>query len=293
MKNLLVLVLLVVPLCSARSLEGRESDTCIADYLKSKQLISNEYGSKNPVSSLCAVIIQVTKQKIMESIEENLEEDVRMRNESACMVKFMQEADFAERMLVIYFLENSDNQANEEVQREIKKAQKVGNEVTLTALISCEADEKVNEAFEELFKDKSSSEEELDDKEDYCIRRHILDHNLINTEHFKLVVNPKNLDTSEIDCQVLYEKSLKDAEDELVKALAEDSSEEQSENSMEDSTIEQCLLKVIRKHHFIDQMFQYDYIKEFDLTPAKKEELRVQFVKIMTELSKKSVECVI
>jgi hypothetical protein len=290
MKNLLVLVLFVVPLCSARSLEGRESDTCIADYLKSKQLIGSEYGSKNPVSSLCSVIIQLTKQRIMGNIEENLEQDERMKNESACMVKFMEKTDFAERMLVIYFLETLDNQASDEVQKEIKKAQKAGTEVTLTALISCEAGVKFNEAFEELFKDEDDND--ITDNEDYCIRKHILDHNLINTEHFKLTLNPKNLDTSDIDCQVLYQKSLKDAEDELVKALAEDSSEETDESSLDDATIE-CLLKTIRKNHFIDKMLQFDYVKEFELTPAKREELRVQFIEIMTDLSKKSIECVI
>lgn len=292
MNKLLVIVFCVLPLIDARSLQGRPTETCIADYLKSKKLIASDQGTENPVNSMCMAIVQVTKQKIMEHIEVTLESDERMKNESSCMVDLMVQSDFADRMLVIYLLETSDDAETFEVQEKIKRAQKFANEVMLDSLITCESDEKFNEAFEELFADKSSSEEEIDDREDFCIRKHVVDNNLIVSKHLKLDINPKRLDTSEINCEILYQKALKDAENELVQALSEDSSEE-DDDSLDLAKVEKCLLNVIRKENFIDQMLQFDYVKEFNLTPALKEELRSRFIKVMTKLSKRSIKCVV
>jgi hypothetical protein len=47
----------------------------------------------------------------------------------------------------------------------------------------------------------------------------------------------------------------------------------------------------VRGGNFIDQMLQFDYIKEYELTPIKKEELRREFVDVMTKLAEKSSEC--
>lgn len=290
MNKLLAIVICVVPLIHARSLEGRPTDTCVADYLKSKSLLESEHGSENPVSPLCLSIIQVTKQTIMKGVRENLEHDEKFKNDSNCAIESMRKTDFADQMLLVYFLES--NQKDQKVNEILEKTQKHVNEIILRAFIDCEAVKKFSEAFEELFEDKSSSEEEIDDKEDFCIRKHIVKNNLINMKNLKLEVNPKNIETSEIDCNVLYQKALKDAEKELVQALAENSSEE-NDDSSDVAKLEHCLLKVIRKEHFIDQMLQFDYVKEFDLNPETRGELKSHFIDVMTQLSFKSIKCVI
>lgn len=290
MKKLLVFVFCVVPLIDARSLEGRETDTCVADYLKSRKLVGNEFGSENPVNLLCSVIVQITKQRIMKNIEERIFEDENMRNETDCMIELMQRGKFADDMLVIYFYETLDIAASPKIQEKIKEAQHKGHEMTFNSFISCGAEEKFGKAFEELFNDQSSSEEETDDKEDYCIRKHVLDNNLINKNHLKLEVNPKNLDISEIDCNVLYQKALKEAEDELVKAFMDNSSEE-NDSSEENPNAAICLLEVVRKGNFIDKMLKFDYVKEFNLTPEIKSKLRIEFIDLMTKISLKTVQC--
>ena len=290
MKKLLVFVFCVVPLIDARSLEGRETDKCVADYLKSRKLISSEFGSENPVNLLCSVVVQTTQQRIMKNVEEIIFEDENMRNETDCMIELMQQGKFADDMLVIYFYETLDIAASPKIQDKIKEAQRKGNEITINSFISCGAEEKFGKSFEELFNDQSSSEEKTEDKEDYCIRKHVVDNNLINKNHLKLEVNPKNLDISEIDCNVLYQKGLKEAEDELVKVFMDNSSEE-DDNSEENPNAAVCLLKVIRKENFIDKMLKFDYIKEFTLTPEIKLKLRSEFIELMTKISLKTVKC--
>jgi hypothetical protein len=286
MNKLLAIVFCVVPL-----IQGRPTDTCFADYLKSKKLIGNEYGSENPVNSLCLAIVEATKHNVMKNIQENLEEDESYKNASSCVVDSMKKSNIADDLLVVYFLEASADAETPEVQEKTEKIQKKLNEILLDALITCDTDKKFGEVFEELF-EKSSSEEETDDKEDYCIRKHLVDNNLFSSKHLKLNVNPKNLDTSEIDCDVLYQKSLRDAENELVKTLAEDSQEEDDE-PQDTANYDKCLLEVVRKDNFIDQMLQFDYIKEYELTLASREELRVHFIELMKNLSRKAIKCMI
>lgn len=295
MKQFFVLVFCVVPLISARSFGGRETDTCIADYLKSKGLIGNEFGSTKPLNPLCEVIVEVTKSNILASVQQEILNDKDMSKESECVMESLKNSDFGNSLLLIYVYETSDNIANEEMQKKLKLAKSQVTHATFNSFMSCQADKKFTQIFDSLLNgDDSSSEEETDEKEDYCIRKHIIDNNLINKNHFKLQLNPKNLDTSAIDCNVLYQKALKDAEDELVKALLEDddSSEEQDVNKMKiDPSNVTCVLESIRKGNFIDQMLHFDYIKEYDLTPVKKEELRLEFVNVMTRLAEKSSDC--
>jgi hypothetical protein len=106
---------------------------------------------------------------------------------------------------------------------------------------------------------------------------------------YKLNPNPKNLDKSTIDCNVLYQKALKDAEDELVKALMDDDSNENT--SKIEPTEVTCLLTVVREGNYIDQMLQYDYVKEYQLDSTKKTEMREQFVKVMTKLAGDASKC--
>lgn len=292
MKRLLVLVFCVVPLINGRSTGGRETDTCIADYLKSKGLVGDEFGSAKPLNPLCSVIVEVTKTNILDSVKREIMNDKDMQKESECVMESLKNSDFGNSLLLIYVYETSDNLASEEMQKKLNLAKSQVTHATFNSFMSCQAEKKFTQVFDDLVNGDNSSEEETDEQEDYCIRKHIIDNNLINKNHLKLQLNPKNIDTAGVDCNVLYQKALKDAEDELVKALLDDdSSEESTGNTKIDPSAVSCVLNAVRKGNFIDQMLHFDYIREYDLTSAKKEELRLEFVNVMTRLAKESSEC--
>lgn len=289
MKFLLSIFLLcTVPLIDARSIGGRETDTCIADYLKSKGLVGNEFGSARPLNAFCEAIVEITKNHVMQSVYLEVTGDKDMRNEADCIMESLRKSDFGNNLLVIYVYETSDNVDAEKM----KIAQAKVTRATFESFMTCQASKKFGQIFDSILEPESSSGEETDPKEDYCIRKHIIENKLMNTERFKLKVNPQNLDTSSIDCSVLYQKALKDAEDELVQALLDnDSSEENGIESKINSADAICILNKVREGNYIDQMLHFDYIKEFNLDAAGKNELRNQFVDVMSRLAESSAKC--
>lgn len=293
--NLLIFSLLcVVPLIAARSLGGRETDTCIADYLKKAGLIESSFGSNEPLNQLCSAIVDVTKKHIMESVRLEVLSDKDMREEEVCIMKSLKQSDFGNSLLVMYVYETSENMDEVLRAEKLKAGQTRVTEATFNSFMSCQADKKFGQIFDEIVEgEDSSSAEETDAMEDHCIRKHIIDHKLIDAD-LNLQVNPKNLDVANTDCSVLYQKALKEAEDDVVKAMMDedDSSEEgEAAKTKPNPGDVTCLLDVIRKGNHIDQMLQFDYVKELNLSEARKTEMRSKFIGLMTKLAGNASKC--
>lgn len=293
MKLVLIAVLCLVPLIEGRAVGGRETDTCIADYLKSKGLIGNGYGSNRTLNPFCEVVVEVTKGHILESVQVEVSSDKEMRGELKCVMDSLKSSDFANYLLLIYVYEtNAGGEIDDATANLLKLVQAKVTRAAFDSFIKCQATKKFGEVFDAIADGEDSSQEETEASEDYCIRKHIVENNLIDSQHFQLEVNPKNLDTTTIDCNVVYRKALKDAEDELVKALLEeDSSEENEIQSTIDPTNVSCLLAVIRDGNFIDQMIHFDYVKEFNLNREARSKLRKSFIIVMTKLAENASKC--
>lgn len=292
MKSLLMFVFCFVPLIDARSLGGRETDTCIADYLKSKNLVGEEFGSNRPLNPFCSAIVEITKVQILESVMVEVMSDKEMRKEGDCIMKGLRESNFGDNLLAVYVYETSEHAHEPKTAAKLKKLQDEITRTTLNSYMACQLGNKFGELFDDILNGDDSSQEQIDPQEDYCIRKHIIEHKLIKNEHVKLQINPKHLDISNIDCNVLYQKALKDAEDELVHAMLDGDSQEDNEvKSKVEPTETNCLLDVIRSGNFIDQMLQYDYIKEFSMSATTKSQLRSEFIRVMTKLAENASKC--
>lgn len=291
--KLFLLVLCLVPLVSARSTKGRETDACIADFLKSQGLLGDEFGTDQPLSPLCSSIAQVTKNAIVNSVGARVAEDDDMRKETTCIMNSLKKSDIGNLLLVVYVYETSpDIDAAVKAEKE-KTIQSEINKATMQAFIACQAENKFGQIFDEMINEDSSSSEEEDPKEDYCTRKHVVDNKLIALEGVTLDLNPKSVDLKNIDCHLHYQKALDKAEKELVQALMdEDSSEEKGDDKSTAPLAEStCLLDVVRSGKYIDQMLQYDYIKELNLSPPKMNAMRKNFIAVMTRLAQSASQC--
>lgn len=257
--KLFVLVLCFVPLITARSTKGRETDACIADYLKSQGLLGDEFGSGRPLSSICTAIAQVTKNAIMDSVRVRVAEDNDMREQEVCIMDSLKKSNVGDLLLTVYIYESSPDMNEGEKAEKEKKLSNDISQATLQAFIACQAENKFGQLFDELLKGDSSSSEEEDPKEDFCTRKHLVDNKLIGLEGVTLDLNPKSVDLKNIDCHLHYQKALHKAETELVQALMDDddSSEEKDEDKKVSPAQSTCLLDVVRNGNYIDQMLQY------------------------------------
>lgn len=275
-----------------RSVGGRATDTCITDFLASKGLVDPELASADPPSQLCSAIVEVTKGLLLKGVREEIVKDEDMNPEIDCIMENLKNSDFSNYLLVMYVYEAAEGLSGNKKIEVMEVLHMNLTKTTFDSFINCQAVSKFGPIFDAILVDESSSEEEMDVKEDYCVRKRVADYKLIDMDQVKIEINPKNIDVSDIDCNVLYQKALKDGEDELVKSLLEDGSSEEDQDSKKlEPTNVACLIGVIREDNYIDQMLPFDYIKEMNLGTAKKKEMRDKFIKIMTKLAKDSSKC--
>lgn len=287
MKLLLTVIVSLVSLINARSFEGRGSDSCIADYLTSKHLIKGNLGSGLPPNQLCLAIVEVTKSNILNGVRDQLLSDLSMRDDTKCILNHLRKSDFGDNLLVAYVYEGQSQ--GEDKQSRLDQAEARIKKTTFDSFMVCQAEKKFSKLFDELFSE-DSTEEELEPEDDYCFRKHIKDKNLITIEGLHINLNPKNLNVSSIDCDAILPKAMRNAESELVKAITEESSsEETSDKASNDETT--CVLAVVKENKFINQMLPYDYAMEMTLSPEQKEILRGHFVALMTKVAERTSKC--
>lgn len=288
MKLLLVVIFCAVPLINAKSVKGRETSTCIADYLKSVGLIPADFGAASESSApsqLCLSIVEVTKSQILQNFRLELLTDKDMKTHADCIIGGLKKSDFANNLLIVFVLQTFEG-IDDKLQTEMSNLTETKvNRATFDAYLLCEANVKFGELFNGLV-DGSSSEEEVDPKEDYCVRKHIKDNNL---SYVDIPVNPKNVDTSNLDCTALYQKAIKEGEEELTKTLLEDDSSEEGYKITPSNA--SCLMDAVKKGNYFEKMLQFQYIKELNLDGTKKEEMRDKFVMIMTKLAEAASKC--
>ena len=293
MKLLIVLFFCIVPLVSAKSIKGRETSTCIADYLKSISLMSADLGSNNPPSLLCQAIVDVTKIQILQSVRFEIQNDIEMRSEADCIMENLKKSNFGNNLLLIYVIEASEEIDETEKSEKLNLAKTTITQDTFNSFVSCKGRTKFGEMFDSFLEPKTSSEEKTDPKEDYCIRKRIIENKLITLENVNLQMNPQNIDTSNVDCNIVYQKTFKDAEDDLVKNLLDDDSDstEEDDTIKFDPTNVACILQTLRQRAYIDHLLQFDYLKDMSLDATKRNQMRNNFIEIMTNVAQSASKC--
>lgn len=292
MKLFLIVVGVLVPLITARSFKSHETDSCIADYLTSKLLIEENLSSGDfRLNELCTTIVEVTKHNIFEGVQQQLMSDRNMREDLKCIVNHLKKSDFVDNLLVAYVYEVSAKVNERDRERHMRRAESKISKTTFDAFMVCQADLKFSKLFEDLF-EEDSTEEKLDPKADYCFRKHIVEKHLITVEGLKLELNPKDIDTS-VDCEFIFPKALREAENELVKAITEESSSNENDDKgiNEDTTTTSCVMTVVQENKFIDRMLPYDYVSEFTLEADQREAMRKNFIMVMSKLAEKTSKC--
>ena len=271
---------------NARSL-GRETDACITEYLKNASLINIDEDAigATPLSPKCEFIVEDYKEKIMNGTRKWIMSDSEMADEETCILATLKKSDYQDMILLSHVYQNPliiDDDARLE-KLEVIRTQIIRSGIK--AFITCESPRKFGEIFDDFFGDDTNESDDDFSSEDFCIRKRINENKLIAIHDVHLEANPKNLDASTIDCEALIQKSVKEAEGDLLKML-------QGDDPSEIEAIETtCLLKIVREGNYLDQLIQFDYVRELKLSETMKNDMRDKFVKIMTRLAKSSTKC--
>jgi hypothetical protein len=292
---MMLVILLFAAVIAAVKSAPTGNDHCIENYLKQKELLSSEFGNDDEVTPTCESIVESIKESILKQLQDAFNEEEDMKNQTACMIESMQATTYVDEMLLLYVYEK-DNEAATNDEKEEMKAEIMHNAhvFTIHALLKCKSSEMFGELFDSIFEEDSSSSEEddLTDSEDYCVRKHVIENNLIDTAKYQLDENPKKINVSELDCSAIYKSVVEKIETKIIDEVPVLGSEESSESKDDVDSDSECLLQVIRTGEFVDKLTPFEFLKEFSMTDEQKGEEKQKFIDIMSEMTEKfATEC--
>lgn len=290
----------IILLCFAPLIVGQSPDTtrtCIVDFLKNKGYIQHKQKLTKTLSSDCLNIIESKKSASIEKLREDLSSTNAYKNNSECIIESLKETELFDKS-VVRFVDVLTSPILSDRKITAMKANldiETSNKVS-RAHISCNADklstqeieDAINDDFKKFFTGDKNIQNDIDQFEDYCVRKHMLDKNLITFNRDKLNVNPKNLDTSTIDCTSIYPTAVKKLEEKTKKNIRKELKDSEQNEPL---NWIRCLMDKLRKEKYFDKNLQYEYAKELNMTEEQKEKLRVQFLFISKEFLRTYIAC--
>jgi hypothetical protein len=103
-------------------------------------------------------------------------------------------------------------------------------------------------------------------------------------------VNPKSLNTTEIDCEKLYAEEVAYGETLMVNIMYV-FGDDNADQLTKFKDYSNCLKKVFRENNFIEKLFAFDFLGEKEHSPLEKDKLRLEYVAIHVRLSHEVMTC--
>ena len=195
-------------------------------------------------------------------VKKKLDEKEELRNSSECIVDRLKEVNFVDYAFKVQMLsEENDEDTDGERIEEMTAAMQKFIELSGNAIIDCHFSDQFGAIFDSIMTNESQEDEELSVEDDYCVRKHIIEHKLIDTTKYKLDVNPKNLDVSSIDCEELYNNLVIKIKDQMVAGMKEIDIDDSSSTNISDK----CVLNIVDSYDYVNKLEYFDYLKEFEL----------------------------
>lgn len=255
----------------------RNKPSCIADYLKKSGQLESDYPSTydGPKES-CDFMVGVVEGIFYDSVRENIDEIHKSTNYESCIMANLKKSRALEYVLKLEVYQDATHLSNEE---KVAKVNEMGRgtveEITISA-VKCQLKESYGEMFDNILNVEDSSEEtEDDDKDEYCVKKYVVDNQIIDAK-YTVILNRKNIDVSEISCDPIVRKFLKTLEDEFTQGLLE------NDSITPEYSI--CAKNKMLDNKAFDKIIALFILKDLALTDQQKNEERQVFVELMTKV---------
>lgn len=129
--------------------------------------------------------------------------------------------------------------------------------------------------FGEMFDDDKNSSDNLELYEQYCIRKFVIDNDLIDLSIYNVTLNPTNLNVTGIECESMIENGFELGLTTALHGKHYQLTPEQKE----------CIGDKLRHKKFYKQMLRTMVIKELQLTEEQAAIERPKFIRFMVDLT--------
>lgn len=256
---------------------------CYIKHLKSVNKLNQkmqEISASNEIEDCDHFVASMRKEMVKETVK-TLGTEFEITNKESCVAMNLNNSDFVDMTLKVVVYEVLGEASSKDYQVEKKEAnEKVENDI-MDAVILCLFQEEYGQLFDEMLTPTENEEEDIE--ADYCARKAIVNDHLINPS-YNLTLNPKNIDTSSINCIEKLKELDFELEKELKNGLLEDEPDISS-NSLN------CRVRICNENNYTRKIIATSLLSEVNLTEAQKMVERNKFIIFMGRIGFKTGEC--
>lgn len=272
MMKFYLILLICIPLIRAAAVPI--STNCLYGYLKTKGIdVEGDIAFNGHLDPKCEELVNQVKNNVYGETFDTLFQNEKYKNDETCFKEYVESSEFMDtRLIGIYY---NNNKEIDELKRleMVKICNQNCTEIKVHAMVTCFF-------HHELDNDIPSG---MTPDEDFCVRKYIVDNNLLTYDDVMLALNPKSIDVSNMSCDASVQKATKMIEGILKKLRP---SKDESDND-----ITNCWLRKMHEGNYIAQALEYAYLKELQLNAKRENDLRKKFGRAMCEMAKDNIKC--
>jgi len=274
----------------ARNLPVFEGYDCTASYLKRNGML--EKGIPVVFNDLpaeeCSEKLENFKNAFYTEIKNGFDSNEDLARNSQCMVDQLKKLRVAELTMKEHIYGTLSGLTKRKQKEILKKIESSIDSKMKVAAFLCVFKESFGEMFDELIVQNSKSHSgeknvsESSLKEDYCVRKHFVDNNLIDTTLFPVILNPKSITVNDSDCSDILKTFIIETEDELVDQFADEDGKKLKRR---------CIAKTVKTSRYFEVMGKVFLLTELQITPEVKDRERALFIEAMKVIVEEIMKC--
>lgn len=262
---------------------------CYSDYLKRHGVLDKTFESQpfEGESFLCEMILASTVNRVYEELYHEFSIDERFGDAASCIVESLKDSKWSDLDIKEQVYEVSDLLTQPEKEQKINEIKRLQEKISSNAILSCLSEREFGELFNSIIANTTEEEEENKNDEDlvgdYCARKYGVEKGLIDTNQYQININPTDIITTYIQCEIVNQKHFDDAENELRKHLLTDVGI--SEQKVD------CYMQKYHDNRYFDKTLAIALLGEVNLNDEHKQQERKKFIDTMVNITRNIAEC--
>lgn len=197
-----------------------------------------------------------------------------------CIMDNLKSHRWVEKEMEQMVIVSSETISIEEKVKRAKEIATVNNQILHGALELCVNTDLYDSVFDSMLSRSKDDGKEDDPMSDYCKRKIVDDHNLIDKNVYTFIVNPTNLNVTGLNCTVNFNFPI----------LNLDATSKLSIKNNK-KTVSQCRTDHLNGNEFTARMFTLQILRKLNITNDQKASERVRFIEFVSNLFKNLIKC--
>lgn len=276
--GVVVLVFTIISVIEAKSVDSSEDvKNCIAGLLKHKDLLETGF----PEGSYTAATCDTTISKLQSDMYANTLKDLANNDETIkdaeCVVEMLRNSKMGDYFLMAKNLETSTHLSKPQKEQKTKEMEKNQEDLLKSVKATCCSTRHFTEEFVNLM--HKNEEVSNDPKKAYCLRKYVVDHNLIEMNNYHVKLNKNNIDISGINCGPVMEELTKTEKATLTNTY-------KTEDKTRTAKKVECMVQKAMDNNYANKTMAVVVLGEMKMSDKQKKDERKRYIETMLRINK-------